>query len=94
MLDFKVSSAGPRVAAISAAKMLFHPLAVGMGFAIVFGPDSLVLKDAVLFASMPLFLSFVVFASKFSVGEVASSAIVVSTLIAAISVPALLSILF
>lgn len=94
ILQFRMSRSGPRVLAVTTAKLLLHPLVVGVGFWMVFGWDDPVTQDAVLFACMPLFLSFVVLCGRHKVEEVGASAIVTSTLFSAITVPIVLGLLF
>ncbi len=94
LLKFRVSRTGPRVAAITAVKLLVHPLLVGISFALVFGWESVTTKDAVLFACMPLFLAYVVLAGKHQADEVAASAIALSTLLSAVTVTLVLIILY
>ncbi|MDD9908638.1 MAG: AEC family transporter [Ahrensia sp.] len=94
LLQFRISRTGPRVAAITFAKLIIHPLCVGAGFIVVFGWDDAVVREALLFASMPLFLSYVVFAARHDVDEVAASAIVLSTVLGAVSFTVLLGLLF
>jgi len=94
LLQFQISRTGPRVAAITFAKLVIHPMCVGAGFVGVFGWESVVVREALLFASMPLFLSYVAFAAQHDVDEVAASAIIVSTILGAVSVTALLMFLF
>jgi malonate transporter len=94
LLQFRISRAGPRVAAVGGAKLVIHPLGVAIGFGVFFGWDEPVVRDAILFATMPLFLSYAVFAARYDFDDVAASAIVLSTLLGAVSVPVLLSFLF
>lgn len=85
---------GPRVVAITFAKLVIHPMCVGAGFVGVFGWESDLVREALLFASMPLFLSYVAFAAQHDVDDVAASAIIVSTVLGAVSVTSLLMFLF
>lgn len=94
ILQFQVSRSGPRVIAITVAKLLIHPLFVGLAFLVVFGPQVPATREAILFASMPLFLSYVVFCGRHGVGEVGASAIVVSTVVGAVTVTMVLAMLF
>lgn len=94
LLQFQISRTGPRVVAITLAKLVVHPLCVGAGFIMVFGWDAAVVREALLFACMPLFLSYVVFAARYDVDDVAASAIVLSTVLGAVSVTVFLGILF
>lgn len=94
LLQFQISRTGPRVVAITLAKLVVHPLCVGAGFIMVFGWDAAVVHEALLFACMPLFLSYVVFAARYDVDDVAASAIVLSTILGAVSVTVFLGILF
>lgn len=94
ILQFQVSRNGPRVFAITISKLLIHPLIVGGAFWAVFGWQDPVTRDAILFSCMPLFLSYVVFCGRHSVGEVGASAIVLSTLFGAGTVTLILGLLF
>lgn len=94
ILQFRVSRSGPRVVAITVGKLLVHPLVVGTAFWAVFGWQDTVTRDAVLFACMPLFLSYAVFCGRHSVGEVGASAIVLSTLLGAGTVTVILAQLY
>lgn len=94
LLQFQISRTGPRVVAITFAKLVVHPLCIGAGFIMVFGWEDAVVREALLFASMPLFLSYVAFAARHDVDEVAASAIVLSTVLGAVSVTVLLGVLF
>lgn len=94
ILQFRASRSGPRVLAVTVAKLIVHPLVVGAAFWAVFGVADLVTRDAIMFACMPLFLSFVAFCGRHKVEDVGASAIVVSTLLGAISVPVVLGFLF
>ena len=94
ILQFRMSRSGPRVLAVTLAKLILHPLLVGVAFWLVFGWSAPVTRDAILFASMPLFLSFVAFCGRHSVGDVGASAIVMSTLLGAVTVPLILGFLF
>ncbi|MGH1370145.1 MAG: AEC family transporter [Maritimibacter sp.] len=94
ILQFRMSRSGPRVLAVTLAKLVVHPLVVGIAFWAVFGWAEPVTRDAILFACMPLFLSFVAFCGRHSVGDVGASAIVMSTLIGALTVPVVLGFLF
>lgn len=94
ILQFRMSRSGPRVLAVTLAKLVVHPLVVGGAFWAVFGWADSVTRDAILFACMPLFLSFVAFCGRHSVGDVGASAIVMSTLLGAVTVPVVLGILF
>ena len=94
ILQFRMSRSGPRVLAVTLAKLVVHPMVVGVAFWAVFGWTDPVTRDAILFACMPLFLSFVAFCGRHSVGDVGASAIVMSTLIGALTVPLVLGFLF
>ena len=94
ILQFRLSRSGPRVLAITMAKLIVHPLAVGGAFASVFGWNNPVTRDAVLFASMPLFLSYVVFCGRHAVGDVGASATVATTVVGAATVTVILGLLF
>lgn len=94
ILQFRMSRSGPRVLIITMAKLVVQPLVVGVAFWLVFGAEATVTRDAILFACMPLFLTYVVFCDRHSVGDVGASAIVMSTLLGAISVPIILGVLF
>lgn len=94
ILQFRMSRSGPRVLAVTLAKLVVHPLVVGVAFWAVFGWAEPVTRDAILFACMPLFLSFVAFCGRHSVGDVGASAIVMSTLLGAVTVPVVLGFLF
>ena len=94
ILQFRVSRSGPRVLTVTLAKLIVHPLFVGAAFCVVFGWADPVTRDAILFACMPLFLSFVAFCGRHSVGDVGASAIVMSTLLGAVTVPVVLGFLF
>ncbi len=94
ILQFRMSRSGPRVLAVTVAKLVVQPLAVGAAFWAAFGWADPVTRDAILFACMPLFLTYVVFCGRHSVGDVGASAIVMSTLLGAISVPIILGLLF
>lgn len=94
ILQFQVSRSGPRVATITVAKLLIHPLMVGLAFWAVFGWQDPVTQDAILFACIPLFLSYAVFCGRHSVGDVGASAIVLSTLFGAGTVTFILGQLF
>ncbi|MDA7429707.1 hypothetical protein PGB28_14660 [Primorskyibacter aestuariivivens] len=90
ILQFRMSRSGPHVLAVTTTKLLLHPLVVGIGFWMVFGWDDPVAQDSVLFAFMPLFLSFVVLCGCHNVKGVGASAIVMSTLFGAVIVPIVL----
>lgn len=94
ILQFRISRSGPRVLATTVAKLIVHPLVVWAAFWAVFGLADPVTRDAILFACMPLFLSFVAFCGRHKVEDVGASAIVVSTLLGAITVPVVLGFLF
>ena len=94
LLQFRISQAGPQVAAITFAKLVVHPLIIGAGFALIFGWENPITRDALLFASMPIFLSYAVFATKYKADEIAASAVMLSTLLGAITVTLLLSFQF
>ena len=94
ILQFRMSRSGPRVFTVTLAKLFVHPLAVGAAFCVVFGWAETVTRDAILFSCMPLFLSFVAFCGRHGVGDVGASAIVMSTLFGAITVPIVLGFLF
>ena len=94
ILQFRLSRSGPRVVAITMAKLIVHPLAVGAAFAAVFGWNNPATRDAVLFAAMPLILSYVVFCGRHAVGEVGSSATVATTIVGAATVPIILGLFF
>lgn len=94
ILQFRMSRSGPRVLSVTVAKLLIQPLVVGVAFCAFFGWRDPVTRDAILFAAMPLFLTYVVFCGRHGVRDVGASAIVLSTLLAAISVPIVLEILF
>lgn len=94
ILQFHISRNGPRVIAVAFGKIILHPLLVAVAFWIVFGWNSAVTRDAILFASMPLFLSYVAFCGRHAVEHVGASAIVMSTLAGAITVPVVLGILY
>lgn len=94
ILQFQVSRSGPRVIAITIGKLVIHPLFVGLAFLAAFGLNATYTRDAILFASMPLFLSYVVFCGRHAVGEVGASAIVVSTFVGSVTVTAVLALLY
>jgi predicted permease len=94
ILQFRVSRSGPRVAAVTAAKLIIHPFVVGGAFGAVFGWQDPVVRESVLFSCMPLFLSYAVFCDRHSVGETGASAIVLSTLFGVITVPVILAQLY
>ncbi|MDX1742940.1 MAG: hypothetical protein R3186_05020, partial [Ruegeria sp.] len=94
ILQFRLSRSGPRVVVITIAKLFVHPLAIGGAFAVVFGWNNPVTRDATLFASMPLFLSYVVFCGRHSVGEVGASATVATTIAGAATVTLILGLLY
>lgn len=91
LVQVRITRAGPRVAALTAAKLVVHPLLVAAGFTLVFGWPAEATQDAVLFASVPVFATFVVFCARHQVGEVAASAVVISTLIGTFTLTAILS---
>lgn len=94
ILQFRMSRSGPRVLTVTLAKLVLHPLFVGAAFGVIFGWAEPVTRDAILFACMPLFLSFAAFCGRHSVGDVGASAIVMSTLLGAVTVPVVLGFLF
>ncbi len=93
LLEVRLTHAGPRVIAISISKLFVHPAMVTLAFVLVFGWHSQITRDALFFASIPVFASYVVFCSKFGVGEVGASAIFVTTLAGAVTVTAVLTFL-
>lgn len=82
--------AGPSVIAITLAKLFLHPILVSAAFAIVFGWNSQARFDATLFAAIPIFLAHAIFCARYGVDDVASSSIVLSTVIGAVTVTILL----
>lgn len=84
------SRAGPSVIAITLAKLFLHPILVSAAFAIVFGWNSQARLDATLFAAIPIFLAHAIFCARHGVDDVASSSIVLSTVIGAVTVTILL----
>lgn len=81
LVQVRITRTGPRVVLLSAAKLILHPVLMWCAFAAVFGADADATRDAVLFASLPIFATFVVFCARHGVGEVAASAVAVSTLL-------------
>lgn len=94
LTQVQLSRTGPRVMAITFGKLVLHPLIIALAFAAVFGWNSEVQRDAVLFAAIPIFTSYVVFCGRHGVGEVAASAIVLTTAVGAVTVTLLLGVLF
>lgn len=82
--------AGPSVIAITLAKLFLHPILVSAAFGIVFGWHSQARLDATLFAAIPIFLAHAIFCARHGVDDVASSSIVLSTVIGAVTVTILL----
>ena len=82
--------AGPSVIALTLAKLCLHPILVFAAFGIVFGWHSEAQLDATLFAAIPIFLTHGVFCARHGVEDVASSSIVLSTVIGAVTVTILL----
>ena len=94
ILQFRMSRSGPRVLTVTLTKLLIQPLVVGTVFWAVFGWADPVTRDAILIAAMPLFLTYVAFCGRHGVGDVGASAIMLSTLIGAISTPIIVGFLF
>ena len=94
MLQNRLTRSGPRVLAVSAAKLFLQPALVAVAFGLLIGWDTDATKGAIVFATMPLFLSLVAFASRHEVEDVAASSIVLTTLLGAVTVTLTLSVLF
>lgn len=93
LVQVRITRAGPLVLSLSAAKLFVHPALVGMAFAAVFGWSAEATRDAILFASVPIFATFVVFCTRHGVGEVGASAVVLSTLLGTVTMTAILGML-
>lgn len=81
LVQVRITRTGPRVVLLSAAKLVLHPALTWCAFAAVFGADAEATRDAVLFASLPVFATFVVFSTRHGAGDVGASAVAVSTLL-------------
>lgn len=82
--------AGPSVIALTLAKLFLHPILVFAAFGIVCGWHSQAQLDATLFAAIPIFLTHAIFCARHGVEDVASSSIVLSTVLGAVTVTILL----
>jgi malonate transporter len=86
-------SLGP-AAAMVAAKLALHPLLAWLAFAWLLGLDPLWVNAGVIFAACPVGLNVYVFAQHYEVAiETASSAILISTGLAMLTITALLLLL-
>ena len=90
----RLSELGPAVIAVPMVKLLIHPLLVfaALAYLVPVTPD--VLAGAVLFAAMPMITIFVIFADPYGEGARAASALVVATLASAVTVAAVVALLF
>jgi malonate transporter and related proteins len=86
-------SLGP-AAAMIAAKLCLHPLLAFLAFGWLLGLDPLWISAGVIFAACPVGLNVYVFAQHYEVGiETASSAILISTALAMLTITGLLFLL-
>ena len=90
-----LAKAVPEIASISAARLLLHPAMVAALFLLLPGQDIIWVQTAILVASLPIAANVFVLASHYGgyAGRTAS-AILASTILASITVPAVLYFLF
>jgi malonate transporter and related proteins len=87
----RFAGVGPEFPVIVGLKMLVHPIIVLVVLSIIGGFDPLWVSVAVLMAALPTAASVYIFAEQYGVYlEGASSSILVTTLVSAVTVPALL----
>lgn len=86
----RLSGQGSEVGLLAGGKLLLHPFLVGLVLWMLPGIDQEILLGGVLFACVPMFTIFTIFAGKHGGATVASGALIVTTLLGAFTVTGVL----
>lgn len=81
------------VGRIVAGKLVGHPLAVGAGLMLVPGLDPMLLAAGLVFAAAPMMSIYPIFGARFGMAELSAAALLMATILAAVTVTALVLVL-